>query len=407
MLVPFRVPAFRIVWASSLAAAGGQWMERVISAWLALGLGGDAVAVGAVLAVRLLPFVLLGLVAGTVADRFPRRSVLMAVAGGACVLALALAYLFAGGAARLWHLLAIGVMFGVVQVFDMTSRSAFAVDLVGRERASSAIALNAVAQRFFGAVGALAGGLVIPTLGVSGGYLVVAALYATGFSLLALSRVPPRQAVASGPPLSFRRALVGTARLIVDNRAVRMVAVASLACETFGYSHQAALPSLARDVLLTGPEGLGQLTAASSLGATLAVVGLSALPPSVPRPPLLAVGLFAWGLALAALGSASLLPLSLGLMLAVGACASSVDVLNQTIAQMAVSEQERGRAVGVWVFSIGMNMVGLMQVGTFVALVGAPPTLIGNGVGAALSALLIASLAPAYRLGRVLREPTT
>ena len=70
VLAPFRVTAFRIVWASSLAAAGGQWMERVITAWLALGMGGDAVAVGAVLAVRLLPFILFGLVAGTVADRF-------------------------------------------------------------------------------------------------------------------------------------------------------------------------------------------------------------------------------------------------------------------------------------------------------------------------------------------------
>ena len=62
---------------------------------------------------------------------------------------------------------------------------------------------------------------------------------------------------------------------------------------------------------------------------------------------------------------------------------------------------ERGRAVGVWVFSIGMNMVGLMQVGAFVVLIGAPSTLIGNGVGAALSALLIVSLAPAYRWRRL------
>jgi MFS family permease len=400
VLRPFRLPSFRLVWASSLAAAGGQWMERVISGWLALEMGGDAVAVGTVLAVRLLPFVLLGLVAGTVADRFSRRTVLRAVAGGASVLGLALAVLFAGGAARLWHLIAIGLLFGVVQVFDMTSRSAFVVDVVGRDGASSAIALNAVAQRFFGAVGALAGGVIIPTLGVSGGYLVVAGLYAAGLLLLSLLRVPPRQAVASGPPVSFRRALLGTARLILDNRAIRLVAIASLACETFGYSHQAALPTLARDVLRAGPEGLGQLTAASSLGATLVVLALSALPAAVPRPPLLAATLFAWGLALVLLGFSSLMPLSLGLMLAVGACASAVDVFNQTIAQMGVSEAERGRAVGVWVFSIGMNVVGLMQVGTFVALVGAPSTLVGNGVGAALSAVLIVSLAPAYRWRR-------
>jgi MFS family permease len=403
----FRLPAFRMAWGSSLAAAGAQWMERVISAWLALSIGGDAVAVGATLAVRLVPFVLFGLVAGTVADRFPRRTVLMGVAAGATVLSLALAGLFSTGTAELWHLLAIGLMFGLVQVFDMTSRSAFVVDLVGREQATSAIAANAVAQRFFGAVGAFAGGIVIPLVGVTGGYLVVAAAYAIGLLLLAMTRVPKREGIAAGAPVSFRRALVGTARLIVDNPAVRMVAVASLACETFGYSHQAALPSLARDVLRTGSEGLGSLTAASSLGATLAVILISALGPKVPRQPLLAGTLFLWGVALAALGTSGTFPLSLALMLAVGACASAVDVLNQTIAQMAVSDEERGRAVGVWVFSIGMNMVGLMQVGTFVVLFGAPLTFLGNGIGAALSAGLIVLLAPAYRLTRVRSRPGT
>jgi predicted MFS family arabinose efflux permease len=397
----FRQPTFRIVWGSSLAAAGGQWMERVISAWLALGLGGDAIAVGATLAVRVVPFVLFGLVAGTVADRVSRRVVLMAVAACASLLSLTLAALFAGGEAELWHLLVIGLLFGLVQVFDMTSRSPFVVDLVPRERATTAIAVNAVAQRFFGAVGAAMGGLVIPTVGVTGGYLVVAALYATGFVLLALSRPPPRPSARAGAPVSFRQALAGTARLIVDNPAVRMVAVASLACETFGYSHQAALPSLARDVLQVGPQGLGALTAASSFGATLAVIGVAMLPATVPRQPLLAGTLFVWGITLALLGSSPVFGLSLALMLLVGACASGCDVLNQTIAQMSVSESERGRAVGVWVFSIGMNMVGLMQVGTLVVLVGPPLTLIGNGVGAALGATAIALLAPAYRFARV------
>jgi MFS family permease len=403
-LALFRLSAFRTAWSSSLAAAGAQWMERVISAWLALSIGGDAIAVGATLAVRVVPFILFGLVAGTVADRLPRRTVLMSVAGAATLLSLALAALFSTGTAELWHLLAIGLLFGLVQVFDMTSRSAFVVDLVGRERATSAIAANAVAQRLFGAVGAAAGGLVIPLLGVTGGYLVVAAAYAVGLVLLARTRVAKREAVAGGPPISFRRALVGTARLIVDNPAMRMVVIASLACETFGYSHQAALPSLARDVLRTGSEGLGALTAASSLGATLAVVGLSALGPGIARQPLLAATLFLWGVSLAALGTSGTFGLSLALMLAVGACASAVDVLNQTIAQMAVSDAERGRAVGVWVFSIGMNMIGLMQVGTFVVLVGAPWTFMGNGVGAMASALAIVLLVPTYRLSRRMRS---
>src|SRR5688500_7363126 len=116
-LALFGAPAFRMAWGSSLAAAGAQRMERVLSAWLALGVGGASVAVGASLPVRPLQLVLCGQGARTIADRLRRRSILMAVAAVATFLCLALAFLFSTGRAELWHLLAIGLLFGLVQVF--------------------------------------------------------------------------------------------------------------------------------------------------------------------------------------------------------------------------------------------------------------------------------------------------
>ena len=96
---PFRSAAFGRLWSSSLAAAGAQGMERTTTAWLALQTGGGAFAIGLVFAARSLPSLLLGLTAGTVADRVDRTHQLLAVAGGALLLVGSFGF-FVAAAAR-------------------------------------------------------------------------------------------------------------------------------------------------------------------------------------------------------------------------------------------------------------------------------------------------------------------
>lgn len=372
-------------------------MERVLTGWLALEIGGDALAVGTVFALRMLPFWLFGLVAGTVADRFPRRLVLMIVALSSALLAAVLGWITGGGRVELWQVVAVSIVGGSAFVFDMPSRSALMVDIVGRERGARAIALNAVALRLFGAVGAFAGGMVIPTFGVSNGYFLVGAVHLIGLALVAATRVSAPDRPEASARLPFGRAVGAAARLMVEYPAVRMVVICSVAAEMFGYSHQAAMPSVAKEVLLGGPEVLGALTAASSIGSTLAVIALTALPASARRQPMVAVVLVLWGLALIALGTSSSYAASLAIMLVVGACASAIDALQQTLAQLAVPEHQRGSAVGVWVFSIGMNLFGLFQVGWLAAMIGVQPTLLLNGALGIGAAVLIAAFAPSFR----------
>src|SRR5205085_12211072 len=101
---------------------------------------------------------------------FPRRRVLMVVALGAAGCAVLLGVLTRGGHAQLWQVALVSLLSGAVFVFDTPARGALLVDLAGRDRAHGALALNAVAGRLFGAVGAFAGGAVIETFGVSNGY---------------------------------------------------------------------------------------------------------------------------------------------------------------------------------------------------------------------------------------------
>jgi MFS family permease len=391
------IPSFRLLFLSRMVSSAGFWMDQVATGWLALEVGGDPRAVGTVMALRLLPFLLFGIVAGTVADRFPRRSILLAVGVLAALLAAAMSAIASSSSVRLWEIALIGFVSGSVMVFDFPTRTAFAVDLVGRERLAQGVALTAVGFYLFAALGAFAGGQAIPRLGVGGAYQVVAACHLVGLGLVALIRGAPPRVGQREAPARFASAVGGAARLIWQNPAVRMVIISSLVVELFGYSYQTAVPPLARDVLHVGPTGLGTLSAGASVGATIAVALLALMPATVRRQPVLTGVIVAWGVGQLALGAApSFLPALLAMMLC-GGCASAVDTLQQTLVQLAVPEEQRGRAMGVWVFSIGTNAFGYYQVG-LVATALTPALALGlNGGLAALFALLIFALAPTYR----------
>jgi predicted MFS family arabinose efflux permease len=371
-------------------------MERVATGWLALETGGGPLSVGVVLAARTVPSLLFGLAAGAVADRVDRRRVLLIVAISAALLALGLGRLVGTGSIALWQVATIAFFNGCVQVADPPSRQALVFDTVGRRTAPNAIALNAVASRLMGAVGAFAGGIVIPTFGVANCYLLVAVGYLLG-GLLAVTLRVDDSGTGAVARLSFGRLLAGAGRLVVERPIIRTLVVAAMTCEVFGFSYMTAVPGFARDVLQSGAAGLGTLTAASAIGATVAVLLLAGLPSRIRREPLLAVVYVAYGLAIVAFSLASSLVLATAFMMVIGGCSSAFDALEQMMIQLAVPEDQRGRAVGIWVFSIGTAPAGHLEVGALAATVGSPLALLVNGGFVVLGALVLALRSPLYR----------
>src|SRR3954454_5877751 len=161
-MTPFASAAFRWLWCSTLASSGAQTMERTATAWLALQSGGGAFAVGLVFAARSMPSLLFGLAAGTIADRADRRRQLLAVAGTAALVMVAVGWIVGAGPVRVWQVMAISFAAGCVQVSDTPARQALVLDTVRREAAPNAMALNALAARSAAAAGALGAGLLIP-----------------------------------------------------------------------------------------------------------------------------------------------------------------------------------------------------------------------------------------------------
>jgi predicted MFS family arabinose efflux permease len=259
--------------------------------------------------------------------------------------------------------------------------------------------LNAVASRLFGAVGAFAGGFVIPTLGIANCYFIVAGANLVRLLLVALMPRIQEANLGQDRP-SLREALVGGATLIVALPTVRTLVIAAMACEIVGFSYMTAVPTLARDVLQVGAEGLGTLTAASSIGATIAVLLLTALPSRQRREPILTGVYLLYGVSILAFAASPTLLLAAVAIVVVGGCASAFDALQQTMIQLAVPENQRGRAVGVWVFSIGTAPIGHLEIGALASGIGAPLALGVNGALVVLGAVILALRSPAFWPGR-------
>lgn len=395
-MTPFRIGAFRRLWYSSVAGSAAIAIERTATAWLVLQIGGGALAVGAIFAARMLPSLLFGLAAGTIADRADRPRQLIAVGAAGLLLTAGFGGLVALGGLRVWQVLVFAFAAGCLQVFDTPARQALVLDTVPKDTALRALALTALAGRGAAALGSLAAGLLIAQLGLVPTYAAAAGAHALMALLAATLRVAQAHSAKGAQP-PFREALRSAARLIVDVPVVRTLIAAGLACEVFAFSHLSAIPLFAQDVLAAGPEGLGTLSAASQVGGAVAVALLSLLPERGDRQPLLGAIFVAYGLAIVGLAATRSLALATAIVLLIGLCAGAFDVLQQTLIQMAVPDEQRGRAVGVWVLSIGSAPLGHLEMGALIAALGVPAALLINGGLTLAAALLLLARAPAYR----------
>jgi MFS family permease len=394
-MTPFRSPAFRRLWCSGLAATGAQGMERTATAWLALETGGGPVAIGLIFAARMLPSLLFGLAAGTIADRADRPRQLLAVAGTALLLMASFSWLIGIGDMRVWQVVVFAFAAGCLQVFDTPARQALVLDTVPREAALRGLALTALAARCSIALGAFGAGVLIPLIGVARCYLLVAVAYALMAVIVAPLRVPQAQRVLVDPP-PFRQAFRDAARLLVDVPVIRTLMVAGIACEVFAFSHMSALPLFAQDVLAAGATGLGTLNAAVAIGGALAVA-LLALLPEARRQPLLGAIFLVYGLSILGFALTRDLAIAAAVLVVTGCCAGAFDVLQQTLIQMAVPDEQRGRAVGIWVLSIGSAPVGHLEMGLLITALGVPGALLINGAVTVAAAATLLARAPDYR----------
>jgi Transmembrane secretion effector len=372
--------------------------ETVVLGWLALELTNSPLLVGLAMGMRALPLFFVGVPAGVLADRLPRRRLLMMSGAGQAVTAASVGVLSLLGLVTLAPLLLLTFATGAIRGVEHAARQGYTHDVVGAAALMNGLAVMGVAMRAGWLVGSLAAGAVIAQFGVGMAYLAVAAGYLAGAAALLPASAPRGAAVVSSG--SVWRNVVDFAAALRRDRVLPAIMVLTAGAEMLGFSHQALLPSLARDVLRVGPEGLGAMNAARSVGGILGLFAVSRARGSHGGGAVLIAVLVVFGASLIALGGAPHLVGLWGVLVAlivVNAAGALADLLGQGLMQLAVPDHLRGRAGGAWVVAIGLAPVGQLQIGALASLFGVSIALGASGLALVALAVGAALLFPRLR----------
>lgn len=348
-----------LAWSASVAVIG----------WLAFAATKAPGVVGLVFALRLAPLVLLGVPVGTLSDRFGRLRILQASNLIAAAVFLGLAVLAMSMTPSIVVLLTVSVALGVADAGRMVCGNNLVFEFAGVLGPTRAFALS----NFVAAIGQIAGGAVAGIALSSAGPSLAAAVVASGSTVTALLLIGIRDTHTSGSAglPNFAAALRDGIALLRRVPTVGLLIAVALVVEMFAFSCVALDPVFAGKVFLVGPAGLGLIIAARSLGRLAGSGALAVVPPRRSVGRTLAIAVLGFGLALAAYSQASGLEVALPLVLGAGIASVLVDALVLAALQASVDAASRGRAAGLWVLMIGLQPIGVLEVGLVAQVAGA------------------------------------
>ena len=257
---------YRLFSASQLISLSGTWMQTTAQGWLVLKITNSAVALGTVVALQYFPVALFTLFGGALADRLPKRTVLVGTQSLAAVQALVLAILVLTHSVQLWQIYVLALLLGTINAFDSPTRQAFVSELVGPDRLQNAIALNSSLFNTARIVGPALAGIVISVIGIGQTFLFNALSFIPVIAaLLLLHRGELYTSVRAARDNIFRQVGEGV-RYAVRTPNILIVLLALAFIGTLGYNYPIFLPLLAKFVLHAGATGLGVLTSAVGVG---------------------------------------------------------------------------------------------------------------------------------------------
>ena len=387
---PFAHRAFTQLWTARLASAAASQMLMVAIGWQMYDTTGSAWDLGLVGLLQFLPALALALVAGHLIDRHHRGRIVSICLALQVAVALLLCAGSAGGFASRGLLLGVSVVLGAVRAFQMPAQQALTPLLVPQQLLARALAASSAGMQGAIIAGPALGGLIYAA-GAAFTYGCCAALFAFASALCLLLRyehpAPPRE------PVTLRTVLAGV-HFVWHHKVVLGAISLDLFAVLFGGA-TALLPMFAKDILHTGPWGLGVLRSAPAVGALLMSILLARRPVRRRTGPVLMGAVAVYGLGTLLFGlSTQFVPALLALAVTGGADMVSV-VIRSTLVQLETPDAMRGRVSAVNSVFIGAsNQLGEFESGATAALIGPVGSVVLGGVGTLLVAGLWLRLFP-------------
>lgn len=398
----FRDPAFRLFWCARLCTTIGYQIFTVAVGWQMYDLTRDPLMLGMVGLVQFLPSVALLLLSGHVADRFDRRRIVRVCQIGEGIIAASMAVASLTGWITPEHLFLFVGLIGATRAFETPTLQALLPSVVTPRQLAGAVALSSSATQAAIIIGPALGGFAY-VAGAGVVYAISATLFLTAavlITLLKLRQAPQRLTA----PVSIATLFAGFS--YIRGRPVLLGAISLDLFAVLLGGATALLPLYARDILHTGPWGLGLLRSSPAIGALATALWIARHPlrQRVGRTMFGAVALF--GLATMVFGVSSSLPLSMAALVVLGASDMISVVVRSTLVQLDTPDDMRGRVGAVNSVFIGAsNQLGEFESGVTAALFGPVGAVLLGGIGTLVIVGVWIRLFPSLYARDKLHEP--
>lgn len=340
-LAPLRHRDFALYWAGLTVSNVGDWMETTTTAWLLYEITGSPLLLGLWGGTRAAAIILFGLVGGTLADRVPRRGLLLVTQSGFALTSLALFWFVATGTVTPAHIYVASAVTATLGAFDAPARRSLYPTLVPRSQLQNATTLNASVFRLARLIGPALAGVIIATLGPAASYLVNAASSGAILGALLLIHTWTRTERVRA---SFWSETIDGLRYTFRTPPLGHLLLLEVGHSLFGVNI-AIITIVAKDLLDAGPDGLGFLVASLGAGALFAIATLVAKGDVDRKGRFMVIMGAGYALLYAMFGLSGSFALSVLLLFGIGATDTYWTTMRTTIFQVQADDGYRGRTL--------------------------------------------------------------
>jgi MFS family permease len=388
---------YRLFFAGQGISLIGTWMTQLATIWLVYSLTKSPLMLGVVGFSSQIPSFFLTPLGGVFVDRFSRHRILIGTQILAMVQSLALAVLALTGVIQVWHIIALSLFQGFITAFDAPARQAFVPELVERrEDLANAIAINSTMFNGARLIGPAIAGLLLARVGAAYCFLIDGVSYIAVIIALLAMRIKPIKTVETN--INPLQRIKEGFEYAFGFPPIRAILLLSALVSFMGLQYTVLVPIFAEEIFKGGAETLGFLMAASGVGALAGGIYLVTRKTVVGLGQVIVLAPATLGIGLIAFAFSRFLPLSLFTMLFIGLGTILQVAASNTVLQTIVEDDKRGRVMSFFSMSfLGVIPFGSLLGGALANRIGAPNTLIIDGIACILGFIFFAKQLPALK----------
>ncbi|MPZ44484.1 MAG: MFS transporter [Betaproteobacteria bacterium] len=398
-LTALQFRTFRLVCGGQIFGNIGTWMDELSRGWLMYQLTDSVVQLGLARGIQLVPTLLVSPFAGTAADRYSRKTLLLVSQSVQGLSFAALALLILSGHVAPWHVYVTAVIAGTMQAIQQPARASIVTESVPPESLTNAIGVTSLIFNMARLLGPAMAGAIIAVAGTGGAFALQAACMF--MATLWVSKLPamphPEDEANKGRRESFARSIVEGWKFSWQNQSVR----AGILCTTIVcglmFPFATLLPVFARDLLGVGAQGQGILLAAMGFGALLSAATIAVAGHRLTRGRVMMDSSIVYGFALVVFAVSPWYSLSIVAMVVAGLCHVHANALVHTVVQSYSPPAYRGRAMALFNMSQMLSTAGSVLIGLLAVVLGSRGAVAVMGIVGALGIVALAWRMPGAR----------